>query len=535
MSINVPDTLPDLRDYQQHCYDQRLSRSNNQILCLPTGAGKGNIIVRQLLDNIKRSESTLIIVPSEELVGNIEKRIKKHARYYLPLVNFISGTRNNRNYNSPFVVTTYQSLFRNLHKAFPFKNVIYDEVHTSSAISPLKCLKHFGSAVHTGYTATPGRLDNKPLDYIYDELVMCPLTVRELIDREYLADFDVYGVPLDGFSDAYANRDKSVDQDGLAFQQKFMSNNKISQKIWDSWQEASYGKKTIVFASGIAHAVALCELFNSHYSEKRFLFMHSGMKFKERNSALRAFEDNEILGIININMLVMGVDVADAVTAVLARATQSDNMHRQQMGRVMRVKPDGGRAIFLDFVGNITSRHGSPTFEKEYSLESDPNEKITNPLVVCPHCLIPMGNRSSFVRQILRYAESGVMASIFLDISDPKASERSSGDIVRSFKTTIKCNTCSGMFERRFDIIQNDSRRMIELKRDDSIGELSLIDYRTTDEIILNQKLNRIVESSGTSQAKRSKILQGSFDIEEKAKALKMIGERDETIGVLLS
>lgn len=531
--LEKPDTLPPLRDYQQHCYDERNAKTNNQIICIPTGGGKGNIIVRQVIDNVRAVKPTLTIVPTEELLVNLEKRIIKHAPHLYRMMHFVSGSRKDKQFDVPYLFSTYQSLHRNLDKCLNYHHVIYDEVHTSSAISPLKCLKHFPDAIHTGYTATPGRLDNKPLDYVYEEINMCPLGVRDMIDRGYLADFEIFGVPIEGFLDAYAGRDRGIDQDGLGFQQSYLSNNRISEQIYDNWAECAYNTKTIGFASGVEHAELLTEMFNSKFSEKRFAFMHNQMKYAERKAMLEAFHNNQLLGIFNINMLCMGVDIPDAVTALLCRKTQSDNLHRQQMGRILRVKPDGGIGKIIDCVGNV-STHGSPTFPKDYSLQSNPDEKIDNPTIICPCCTIPVATRSRMVGMIKNYQVTRNMPKLFVEIDDPKPITKNDGSEYLSFNTVIKCDNCGNQFGRRFEIFLNTGSIDRGVRIDNSLGILQKLDPDAIDDKLLNKQLQRILAGAGTAQNKRGRILRGKYPDDQKYQALRFLGESEESAKIFL-
>lgn len=524
--LEIPDTLPPLRDYQQYCYDYRMATDTNQIICIPTGGGKGNIIVRQVIDNIRSVKPTLVIVPTEELLVNLEVRLRKHAPYLAMMCHFISGSRKDKEYGSPYVFVTYQSLYKNLDKTLRYHHVIYDEAHTSAAITPLKCLKHYPDAIHTGYTATPGRLDNKPLDDPYQEINMSPLSVRDMINRGYLAGFEIFGVPLQGFLDAYANRDQTIDQDGLSFQQSYLANNQISEQIYENWAEVAYNTKTIGFASGVEHAEMLTEMFNSKFSTKRFAFMHNKMKYTERKAMLQAFHDNNLLGIFNINMLCMGVDVPDARTALLCRKTQSDVLHRQQMGRILRPKPDGSNGLIIDCVGNVAT-HGSPTTPKEYSLKSDPDEKISNPNVVCPCCTIPMATRSVFVRAIKAYAESGNLNTpLILEIDEPKEQENEeTGELILVYNCVLKCDNCENVFNRKFHIVTGTYRREFTVTENNKLGKLQKIDHEAIDSKIVGRRLERLLKGTLSTQKKRERILTGQYDIEQKYHALIYLGE----------
>ena len=535
MLEHIKDSLPELRDYQKIMYDARKASKENLLLCAPTGAGKGNIIAKQLLDNIRDTRSTIIIVPSEELIVNLEERIKRHFGLIASIVKYSGGNRS-KNFDSPFLVTTYQSLYKQLDNCLDYQEVITDEAHLSSAETFLACLQRFPNAVHTGYSATPRRLDNKPLNYVYTDLINCPVSTRELINRGHLADFEVYGLPIDGFIDAYVNRDRSVD-DGLGFQQKYLTNHSISNQIYDSWANIAYGKPTIGFASGKLHAEALTELFNDRYgSVKRFAYMHNGMKYQDRKIVLEALKSQDLLGVFNIQMLCMGVDVPHAEVALLCRKTKSDSLHRQMMGRVLRPKKNKSKGIFLDFVGNIQDL-GSPTFPKEYTLDSDPDEQVSNPIIDCPHCFVPIATRSKLIKEIKNFKVTGNLSERFKSISFPKDREKRFGNVIENYQeynTVIYCDNCERTFNRKFEVYLQISDGLRELKEIDDLGALELINHEQLDEQLLDKGIDRILNNKTSIQQKRKRILSGNFSYAQQFRALLKLGESKESAQLYL-
>ena len=450
------------------------------------------------------------------------------APAYHAKCSFISSHRYKKNYGASTLIGTYQSLSRHVNKLPGFKSIIYDEVHTSSCASGLKVLSHFPDAVHTGYTATPKRLDNKPLDYVYNELKLCPVSVRELIDQGYLADFELYGLPLDGFDDAYAERDRSIDMDGLSFQQSYLSNNAISQKVYDNWKELAYGTPTLINASGIVHAERICQLFNQNIGYKAFAFMHNKMTYKEQKEVMSAIETGALMGVVHINMLGMGIDINALQTCVLLRRTNSLTIHGQQMGRTLRPKPSGAKAKYLDFVGNLT-RLGSPTFPYPWSLESDPDQMISDPIIECPNCSYPVCNRSKIVKQLYRYKETGNFGLPVIGIGESKT---------HKIPTKIYCDNCKQTFDRNFMLQVEEKQERDEryngIVRDDSILKLSRLSDVEINNYILNGRLNEILTEDDSSQRKRSAIIKGNFSLKEKYLALKKAGESESSIAVLL-
>ena len=84
-------------------------------------------------------------------------------------------------------------------------------------------------------------------------------------------------------------------------------------------------------------------------------------------------------------LLSEGFDAPDAAVAMLLRPTMSRALYRQQVGRVLRPKADGGRAVVLDYGGNVY-RHGLPTMEPRWSLDGRDKTIGEPPVKSCPAC-----------------------------------------------------------------------------------------------------------------------------------------------------
>ncbi len=105
---------------------------------------------------------------------------------------------------------------------------------------------------------------------------------------------------------------------------------------------AKWGK-TLVFAGTIAHADHLGEVFTQ--AGVRCLVVHSHSE-QPRTSLLREFREAvEPMVLVSVGMLLEGVDLPDARTAVLARPTTSRVLMKQMVGRVLRGPRAGGDTV----------------------------------------------------------------------------------------------------------------------------------------------------------------------------------------------
>ena len=98
---------------------------------------------------------------------------------------------------------------------------------------------------------------------------------------------------------------------------------------------------------------------------------------KLRAEMCRDFADGKIEVLLNVDLFGEGYDLAAQAgkdvtidCVIQARPTQSLSLHLQQVGRGLRKKSDGSKALLLDHAGNWM-RHGLPDDERVWSLEGE--------------------------------------------------------------------------------------------------------------------------------------------------------------------
>jgi superfamily II DNA or RNA helicase len=155
-----------LRPYQtlavQWC-NRQLNNTRHPLCVGPTGTGK-TVIIGQLAKNrIELKNRLLLLVPQLE----IHEQFMSH----LTQIGLNPGYINDEGVmgrNRSIYVCMYQSL-DNLLQQLPekfcrsFTEIIIDECHHSSAQSYRNIFEHFEHCQRVGFTATPYRMDNKPL------------------------------------------------------------------------------------------------------------------------------------------------------------------------------------------------------------------------------------------------------------------------------------------------------------------------------------------------------------------------------------
>lgn len=262
--------------------------------------------------------------------------------------------------------------------------IITDEAHLSRSNSWMKVLNYYNT--HTvGFTATPVRLDGKPLGDIYDDLVT-GVSVTWLIENKRLSPYEYYAPT-------------TVETDGLRVQggdyvikdlEQLMSDRAIYSDVLKSWERLAKGEKTIAYCVSVNHAKETAEMFTA--AGYPAVEIDGGTPAKQRAEIMRKFRDGEITVLCNVGIISEGVSIDDVTCCLLLRPTESHALYWQQAMRCMRYQP-GKTAKIIDAVGNYT-RNPLPDADVEWSLTASAkkkpriNEEGDFFIRTCPKCFM---------------------------------------------------------------------------------------------------------------------------------------------------
>ena len=210
-----------------------------------------------------------------------------------------------------------------------------------------------------GMTATPCRLDGKPLKEIYSSMVL-GITTAELIDVGFLAKYKYYAPAV---ADLSSLKRKGKDYDKTQASE-LLSKPAIYGDVIKHWKKYANNLQTIVYCSSIKHSQKTAEAFN----DAGFYAVHfdGETPTEKRRQIVADFKAGKIKILCNVDLIGEGFDVPDCWCCVLLRPTASTGLYIQQAGRALRPQP-GKTAIILDHVGNYT-RHGLPDDNRFWSL-----------------------------------------------------------------------------------------------------------------------------------------------------------------------
>lgn len=288
-------------------------------------------------------------------------------------------------YNNPMQIASVNTLVRRLDRYKVPDIVFWDESQHICSSSWKTVFEEYKDSVHVGLTATPCRLDGKPLNDMYETMIQT-VSTKQLIDRGYLVPYLYYAPSIIDTSELVsANGDytkKSLE--AASFNSKIIGDN-IEQ-----YKKLAMGKRNVVFAISRKHGIGICDRYNEAGIKAEFLDGETSNK--ERKATLDRFRSGETSVLVNVDLFGEGFDLPAIEVVSLLRPTQSTSLYLQQVGRALRTCPEMGKqtALILDHVNNYKT-HGMPDEEREWSLSHDYKPKRRTEQSVlhikrCPNC-----------------------------------------------------------------------------------------------------------------------------------------------------
>jgi hypothetical protein len=241
--------------------------------------------------------------------------------------------------------------------------IVVDEAHHIVSPTYMRILDKWRDVPLLGVTATPIRLDNKPLGSVFDAMVVGP-QASWLIEQGNLSGFTYYCPPEK--IDLSGVRKQAGDYRADDLEQAF-NTKAITGHVIEHYRKHLDGKPAIAFCINLKHCADVkAEFIAAGY---RAGVIDGNMKPWDRKDIVQRLTDGRLDVLVSCSVVNEGFDVPHVQGAILLRPTQSLGMHMQQIGRALRPKPDGSKAIILDHAGNGLV-HGTPDVDREWSLEA---------------------------------------------------------------------------------------------------------------------------------------------------------------------
>lgn len=370
-----------LRDYQEQgvadIRDAFRGGARRVVYVSPTGSGKTVLFAFVARNAANRGNRVCILEHRRELVRQAGKALDDEG---LPFGTIAAGRRDVS--RSQVNVAAVQTLARRVeHYRDAFDLIIADEAHHCVAGTWRTVVEANPKARVLGVTATPERLDGVGLGDVFDSMVLGP-TVRDLIDRGYLADYRLFRDPNPPDFSKIRRVAGEYHAGDLA---EFMSSSTLVGNAVEHYKREADGLPAVVFTVNVDSASMMASSFRD--AGYRAASVDGSMDTATRDERIGALGKGlDIL--TSCELISEGLDVPGISAAILYRPTMSLAMCRQQIGRALRPKIGGGKAIILDHAGN-THKHGLPCTEIEWSLTSKKRKSSvgnSEPVRTCPEC-----------------------------------------------------------------------------------------------------------------------------------------------------
>lgn len=348
-----------LRPYQEAVIDdtrQALRKHKSVLMQGPTGMGKTAITVFMMGRAAAQGKRAYFLVHQNELLSQTSKAL---WRQQLEHGMIASGKARS---TLPAQVASVQTLVRRMDQYKEPDLLIIDEAHRAAAKTYKTIIERWPNARVIGLTATPQRTDGKPLDVMFDTLVLGP-TIRELMDAGYLCDYEIYAPPI-GIDVSTVKR-KMGDFDSKELE-AVVDKKSITGSAVGHYKTHASGKRCVVMCVSIKHAEHVAEQYQAAGVSSGVI--EGTMTGQQRDKMLADFAAGRLMVICNVQLLVEGVDIPAIEVVQWLRPTQSLVVWMQGNGRGLRPADNKTGLIIFDHVGNCL-RHGLPDDDREWSLE----------------------------------------------------------------------------------------------------------------------------------------------------------------------
>lgn len=371
-----------LRPYQEQVIQdvRDAMRQHHAVLMQgPTGMGKTAITVYMMGRAAAQGKRAFFLVHQNELLTQTSRALWKQK-----LEHGMIAAGKSRS-TQPAQVASVQTLVRRMDQYQEPHLIIIDEAHRAAAKTYQTIIERWPNARVIGLTATPQRTDGKPLDVLFDALVMGP-KIRQLMDDGYLCDYELFAPPI-GVDVSHVKRSMG-DYDSKQLEEA-VDKKSITGDAVAHYKSHANGKRCVVMCVSIKHAEHVAEQYLAAGIPAAVI--EGKMSDVQRSAVLEDFAAGKIRVITNVQLLVEGVDIPAIEVVQWLRPTQSLVIWMQGNGRGLRPADGKESLIIFDHVGN-SQRHGLPDDDREWSLEgkekgsrkkaADDEVKIKQ----CTHC-----------------------------------------------------------------------------------------------------------------------------------------------------
>lgn len=376
-------------DVMQSLHDSFQNGNTGGYIHLPTGSGK-TVIASEIARVIDKK--TLIISPTKLILQQTYDATQRHSPES-DITNYYDGEKD---LSGKIINTTYVSLQRLIAegKLNPDEIglVIADEVHTALGPTAHKVFREFPNALLIGLTATPffeqldtyqryGKVEkNERWTQMYRNLVH-EMSKEEAIERGVLSPVDIYLLKtLSSVGDVHITGGGNYREDEIKryldkeirnymtiamlagldhIPAKIEFDNETYEKL-TKLNELLKDRRTVVFGMDIEHIEDMAQRLRWQGVSAEAI--HGKMTDMQRNEVLARHKSGETRVILGVDVLRLGWDSPETEAAVLMDPTQSPIVLEQELGRILRPNPEGGkqRALAIQMVDTYKNKSQEP-------------------------------------------------------------------------------------------------------------------------------------------------------------------------------
>ncbi len=365
----------DLRPYQTDAVTAWREAGDRGVVELPTGAGKTVVAIDAVA---ALGVPTLVVVPTIDLLEQWRRELE--TEFDVAVGQFGGGEQT----QAPITVSTYDSAYlRAEDVGGDFGLVVFDEVHHLGGEGYRDAARLVAAPARLGLTATFERPDGA--HEVIAELVG-PKVYEAAVDDlagEHLADYEIRRIEValgpeerEAYEDAQGTFVDYLKRSNLSLTSGSDYRKLVLRSGTDPEARAALLAKQRarrIMMNADAKVETLGRLLDRHRGDRVIVFTaHTDLVYRlserylvpaitsetggaERRGILERFRDGTYSRVVAANVLDEGVDVPDANVAVVLAGSGSEREFTQRLGRILRPKSDGGRALLYEVVSQETA------------------------------------------------------------------------------------------------------------------------------------------------------------------------------------
>ena len=365
----------DLRPYQAEAVAAWREAGDRGVVELPTGAGKTVVAIDAIAT---LGVPTLVVVPTIDLLEQWRRELE--TEFDVAVGQFGGGEQT----QAPITVSTYDSAYlRAEDVGGDFGLVVFDEVHHLGGAGYRDAARLVAAPARLGLTATFERPDGA--HEVVAELVGSKVYEAAVDDLagEHLADYEIRRIEV-----ALGPEEREAYEDAQGTFVDYLKRSNLSLNTGSDYRKlvmrsgndpearaALLAKQRArrIMMNADAKVETLGRLLDRHRDDRVIVFTaHTDLVYRlseryllpaitsetgaaERRGILDRFRDGTYARVVAANVLDEGVDVPDANVAVVLAGSGSEREFTQRLGRILRPKSDGGRALLYEVVSRETA------------------------------------------------------------------------------------------------------------------------------------------------------------------------------------